>query len=113
MKFVLDETRSDISSLIKACAAAEQAGAALPNEVRVLLARCGFMLGECRSVMIDSVATLEEAAARKAGLMDSLGRHEEIARMKNGALEHVAGACRHLLQRYTPAATIASNTEVI
>lgn len=113
MKFKLDETRSDISTLIKACTAAEQAGQTLPPEVRTILARCAFTLNECRAVMIDSVSTLEEAVAMKAGLMDSISRYDDVSRAKNQAMEHVAGASRRILQQYTPPAQMAQKKQVI
>lgn len=102
MKFTLNESRSDIVSLAKACVAAANNAPNLPTPLRDTLSRAAHTLDECKSVMEHAVQELEAAAAMRAGLNDTMSKHDEIARNKNRAMEHVAGIFRSRLEQYTP-----------
>lgn len=104
MKFRLDESRSDITSLVKRLQEAEQANRAEKGdaELRALLNRSAHMLEECRTTMISCVQSLEEAVSLQAGMMDSASRQDEITRAKNRAMETAASFFKSLLQQHTP-----------
>lgn len=105
MKFKLNEARSDIVSIAKECVAAadeSQGLRGLPISVRDTLGRAAQMLNECKSLMEHSVQELESAVALRAGLNDTMSRHDEINRTKNRAMEHVADIFRRQLEQFTP-----------
>ncbi len=104
MKFELDDKRSDIHTLVRELQAAEQDNrkARGDAELRALLNRAAHTLNECESLMISAVNSLEEAARLRAGLMDSINRHDEIASAKDRAMKTTADFLKSLLQTYTP-----------
>lgn len=104
MKFKLNESRSDIHLLVRELQTTELAVKGDP-EIRALLTRAAYMLNECESLLLSQVQSLEEAVSLRAGIMDSLSRHEEITRAKNIAMETAAQFSRSLLQQYTPRPT--------
>lgn len=102
MKFVLNEDGSDITYVAEQLRAAEQAGKALPAATRALIGHAARMLHECRSSMLLAVEELEKGAAMRAGMMDSEGRHTEIARRKDAIMVEQAQFFRLLLTQATP-----------
>jgi len=104
MKFIFNEKRSDLYTLIKELEAAEQSNRAArgDNELRALLNLAAHRLEDCRTLLIGSVTALEEAVQLRAGLMDTSSRHEEVARLKNRAMESVAEFMKSVLTQYTP-----------
>jgi len=108
-------SQSKIVHLIERLREAEQAGAKLPNDVRTLLSLSAHALDECRSHMMATIESLESAVRLRAGAMDSLRRHEEMARDKNLAMEEQIRFLGELLN--VPASTVPAskpaNDEVI
>jgi hypothetical protein len=98
---------SSITLLIKELKEAEQAGAKLPAEARHLLSHAAHALDECRSHMLGAIEALEFAVHLRAGAMDSLPRHEEVARQKNLTMEEQAQFLGNFLN--TPRATAATH----
>jgi hypothetical protein len=104
MKFKLDESRSDIATLVHDLHHAEQDNRAAKGDpaLRALLARAAHMLNESQSLMTSAIHTLEDAAKLKAGFMDSASRHDDIARAKNAAMTTTADFFRSMLNQHTP-----------
>jgi hypothetical protein len=115
MKFVLNDKHSDIHTLIRELQAAEQNNrkAKGDTELRALLNRAAHTLNECESLMISAVNSLEEASRMKAGLMDSINRHDEIATAKNRAMTTTADFLKSKLHEYTPRTAAPATDEVI
>lgn len=117
MKFHLDESRSDMATLVRELQGAEQSNRVAKGdpELRSLLSRAAHMLNESQSVMISAVHSLEEAAKLRAGLQDSIGRHDEIVNAKNRVMTTAADFLKTFLQQYTPRAqpTPAKKTDEV
>lgn len=67
--------------------------------------KSAWLLSECASSMTLAATQLELAVKLRAGLQDSLSRHEEIARQKNLTMEEQAKFLRKLLNLRTPGYT--------
>lgn len=106
MKFILDETRSDIARLVADLQAAEQDNRNTKGdaELRSLLNRAAHVLTESQSLMVSAVHALEDAAELRAGLMDNHSRHDEIMNRKNKAMRTTAEFFKSLLREHTPIA---------
>ena len=104
MKFKLDESRSDIATLVRQLQGAEQDNRITKGdpELRALLSRAAFRLHESQSLMPSAIHSLEDAAKLKAGFMDSASRHDDIARAKNAAMTTTADFFRSMLNQHTP-----------
>lgn len=104
MKFHLDESRSDMATLIRELQGAEQSNRVAKGdpELRSLLNRAAHMLNESQSVMLSAVQSLEEATKLRAGLQDSIGRHDEIVNAKNRVMTTTADFLKSLLSQHTP-----------
>lgn len=101
MKVESLESISDIVMIVNSLRALGSDRDASP-QVRELAQRSAHLLNESRSLMQSAVETLDKTAALRAGLMDSMSRHDEIARQKNLVMLEQAGHFRSLLRRVTP-----------
>lgn len=117
MKFQLNESQSDIALLVKALQLAEQDNRAAKGDValRALLALAAHALNESQSLMTSAVNSLEDAIRLRAGLQDSIGRHDEIVNAKNRVMITTADFLKSFLQQYTPRAqpTPAKKTDEV
>lgn len=67
-----------------------------------MLLRAAHSLREMSSFMTAASENLRVASLKRAGMLDSLSRHEEVTRQKNSAMDQVATDLMHLLLRKTP-----------
>lgn len=92
---------TDIETTIKGCEAAATR-TDLPKEVRTLLSIAAHRLEQSRSQMALAVVELQKAAKLRAGFTASDSMHQEVARLKNRAMEEQAGFLQALLNSKAP-----------
>lgn len=72
-------------------------------ELRPMLLRASHSLEQVSSFMTAAIQQLKEASIKRAGVMDNIGAHDELARLKNQTMERVADDLMFILRQTTPA----------